>query len=200
RASGDPRAIALGQTLFFDARLSANGTVACSSCHVPAKAWTDGRARAVGLAPLDRNAPSLVNARLLRWFSWDGGAASGWSQALRAMLSRSEMGTSAAQIGSVLRADRRLACIHGAAFGAERDDTQAMVDAAKAIAAFVATLTSGRTPFDDFRDALARGERRAAARHPAAARGGVKVFGRQSHCRKWHVGPTFPERAVHGNG
>jgi len=200
RASGDPRAIALGRALFFDPRLSANGAVACSSCHVPAKAWTDGRARAIGLAPLDRNAPSVVNARLLRWFSWDGGADSVWSQALRAMLSPSEMGASAAQIGGVLRADRRLACLHEATFGAGRDDTQAMVDAAKAIAAFVATLASGRTPFDDFRDALARGERRAAARYPAAAQRGLKMFVGKGNCRMCHFGPNFTNGEFHDIG
>jgi len=200
RASGDPRAITLGQALFFDPRLSANGAVACSSCHVPAKAWTDGRARAVGLAPLDRNAPSIANAGLLRWFSWDGGADSVWSQALRAMLSPSEMGASAAQIGGVLRADRRLACVHEAAFGAPPDDTQAMVDVAKAIAAFVETLASGRTPFDDFRDALARGDRRAAARYPAGAQRGLRTFVGKGNCRMCHFGPNFTNGEFHDVG
>ena len=51
RVSGNPGAIALGQQLFFDARLSANGTVACASCHVPTRAWTDGRAPALRSPP-----------------------------------------------------------------------------------------------------------------------------------------------------
>jgi cytochrome c peroxidase len=66
RVSGDAGAIALGQRLFFDARLSANGTVACASCHVPTRAWTDGRAQAAGLGPLDRNTPTVLDAGLGR--------------------------------------------------------------------------------------------------------------------------------------
>ena len=73
RASGNPAAIALGQRLFFDPRLSANGTVACATCHVPSRAWTDGRVRAIGLGELDRNTPSLVNAGLLRWWERPAG-------------------------------------------------------------------------------------------------------------------------------
>src|SRR5512145_2034197 len=61
RASGDPRAAALGQRLFFDPRLSATGSIACATCHAPERAWTDGRARGAGLAPLDRNTPTLLD-------------------------------------------------------------------------------------------------------------------------------------------
>src|SRR5580692_27742 len=44
-----PEKIALGEKLFFDGRLSADGTVACSTCHDPAHAFTDGRATSVGI-------------------------------------------------------------------------------------------------------------------------------------------------------
>ncbi|MFT2543425.1 cytochrome c peroxidase, partial [Escherichia coli] len=55
RASGDPAAIALGQRLFFDVRLSRDLDRACASCHLPAQAYADGRSRGEGLRPLDRN-------------------------------------------------------------------------------------------------------------------------------------------------
>ena len=61
--------IALGQRLFFDARLSVNGAVACATCHVPARGWTDGRPRAVGLAAVDRNTPTVLDVAPHRWFS-----------------------------------------------------------------------------------------------------------------------------------
>src|SRR5512134_2493477 len=51
RVSGHPAAIALGRLLFFDGRLSPSGSISCATCHDPARAWTDGRARGVGLAP-----------------------------------------------------------------------------------------------------------------------------------------------------
>ena len=44
-----PEKIALGEKLFFDGRLSSNGTVACASCHQPQLAFTDGRPVAVGI-------------------------------------------------------------------------------------------------------------------------------------------------------
>jgi len=203
RAAGNPQAIALGQRLFFDARLSSNGAVACASCHVPAHAWTDGRLRAIGLGALDRNTPSIVNAGLARWYAWDGGADTIWSQGLRAMLDPREMGASPALIAGAIRGDRTLACMHDAVFGAaatKRDDTQVMVDAAKSIAAFVATINSARTPFDDFRDALARGDRAAAARYPAAAQRGAKIFVGKGNCSVCHFGPGFTNGEFHDVG
>jgi cytochrome c peroxidase len=202
RAAGNPAAIALGERLFFDPRLSANRAIACSTCHVPALAWTDGRARAIGLGHTDRNTPGLVNAGLGRWFGWDGGADSLWSQGLRAMLDPREMGASPALVAGAVRADPVTACMHDAAFGAgaaRRDDTQVMVDASKAIAAFVATIGSGRTPFDDFRDALARGDLAAAARYPVAAQRGAKIFVR-GECSACHFGPAFTNGEFHEVG
>src|SRR6266849_1897226 len=56
-----PEKIALGQKLFFDGRLSADGTVACSTCHDPARAFTDGRPTSVGIKGRigQRNAPPI---------------------------------------------------------------------------------------------------------------------------------------------
>jgi cytochrome c peroxidase len=106
RVSGDASAIALGQRLFFDARLSANGTVACASCHVPTRAWTDGRAQAAGLGALDRNTPTVLDAALSRWFGWDGAADSLWSFAVKPMLHPAEMGGSARGTAALVRGDR----------------------------------------------------------------------------------------------
>ncbi len=201
RVSGSAAAIALGQRLFFDARLSANGAVACASCHVPASAWTDGRKQAVGLVPLDRNAPSILNAGLLRWFSWDGGADSLWAQALRALLDPREMGATAALAAGVLRSDAALRCGYWAVFGGgAAGDERMLVDAAKAIAAFVETRTSGRTPFDVFRDALASGDREAAARYPVAAQRGLKLFVGKGNCGVCHFGAGFTNGEFHDVG
>lgn len=62
RVSGNREAAALGQRLFFDARLSANGRGACVSCHAPPTLFADGRKTSVGLAAVDRNAPALGSA------------------------------------------------------------------------------------------------------------------------------------------
>ena len=59
-----PEKIALGQKVFFDGRLSADGTVACATCHDPARAFTDGRPTSIGIHGRmgQRNAPTILNA------------------------------------------------------------------------------------------------------------------------------------------
>src|SRR6202521_5976373 len=59
-----PEKIALGQKLFFDGRLSADETVACGTCHDPARAFTDGRPASIGIEGHigKRNAPTVLNA------------------------------------------------------------------------------------------------------------------------------------------
>jgi cytochrome c peroxidase len=200
-ASGNAAAIALGHRLFFDPRLSANGAIACATCHVPARGWTDGRARAAGLAAVDRNTPTMLDVALHRWFSWDGRADSLWSQSLKPIVDPREMGASGEHVATVVRDDATLACLHTKAFGmapgAEPD--RALVHAGKALAAFLETVRSGRTPFDEFRDALARGDADAAARYPAAAVRGARLFVK-SDCHVCHVGPAFTNGEFHDVG
>jgi cytochrome c peroxidase len=201
RASGDPRAVALGQRLFFDGRLSASGAVACSSCHVPSRAWTDGRPRAVGLERLDRNTPTILNTGLQRWFSWDGRADSLWAQSLKPIVDPREMGAGPAHVAALVRADQAFGCLYAAVFGpAGEDDERVLVNVGKAIAAFVETMRSGRTAFDDFRDALARADRAGAARYPLGAQRGLRTFVGKGQCSVCHVGPTFTNGEFHDVG
>jgi cytochrome c peroxidase len=200
-ASGHPAAVVLGHRLFFDPRLSATGRVACVTCHLPARGWTDGRPRAVGLTAVDRNTPTLLDVALHRWFSWDGGSDSLWSQSLKPILDPREMGASGEHVAGLLRADPAYACLHAVVFGAAPtpDPERALVHAGKALAAYVETVRSGRTAFDDFRDALARGDGPAAARYPAAARRGARIF-LKSQCNVCHVGPAFTNGEFHDVG
>ncbi len=199
--SGHPAAIALGRRLLFDARLSANGALACATCHAPARGWTDGRARSMGLANGDRNTPTVLDVALHRWFSWDGRADSLWSQSLKPIVDAREMGASGEHVARLVRADATLACLHAKAFGepAGADPDRALVQAGKALAAFIETVRSARTPFDDFRDALARGDADAAARYPASARRGARLFV-ASRCNACHVGPAFTNGEFHDVG
>jgi cytochrome c peroxidase len=195
--AADPQAIDLGRRLFFDRRLSVDGTMSCATCHAPAQAFADGRPSSLGRVALDRNAPSLWNAVHERWYGWDGAADSIWSQTIRPLLDPREMAGSAAHVATVVAADRELACRYARAFGrapAVDDDADAertLVDVAKAIGAFVGTLVSGRTPFDAFRDALAAGDQRAAARYPLDAQRGLRLFVGRGRCTTCHVGPLF---------
>jgi cytochrome c peroxidase len=202
RASGDARAVGLGRRLFFEPRLSATGAIACATCHVPERAWTDGRPRGEGLAPLDRNTPTVLDAALHRWFAWDGRSDSLWSQGLRAILDPREMGASARHVAAVVGVDPMLACLHDRVFGPRSGagDEPVLVNVAKALAAFLETVRSGRTAFDDFRDALVRGDRDAAARYPRAAQRGLKTFVGQGRCSVCHFGPHFTNGEFHDVG
>ncbi|ASP38198.1 cytochrome C peroxidase [Bacterioplanes sanyensis] len=82
RVADDIAAARLGKALFFDAELSGNGSVACSSCHQPQRYFTDGLARSVALGVTQRNAPSIATSQYGPWQFWDGRADSLWAQAL----------------------------------------------------------------------------------------------------------------------
>lgn len=180
--------------------MSVNGYVACISCHQTDRAFTDGIARAQGLAPVDRNTPALANLRLMHWFGWGGSSDSLWMASLRPMLDSREFGSDAARVAHVVRVGDGLACRYQRSFGASptaHADERVMVNAAKAIAAFVETLTTGRTLFDQFRDALARGAGQANEDYPAAARRGAELFVGKGQCARCHSGPNFSDGAFH---
>jgi cytochrome c peroxidase len=204
RVSGHPEAIALGERLFFDARLSVAGGMSCATCHRPDRAWTDGQRRATGTVLLDRNTPALWNVGSQRWFGWDGAGDSLWAQSIRPIQDARELGANARHVATLIRSDPSLACHYERAFGASaptaKDDEALLVDVAKALAAFQETLVSGRTAFDEFRDALARGDRAAAARYPLAAQRGVRIFVGRGNCAACHVGPAFTNGEFHDVG
>ncbi len=117
RVADSASAAALGQFLFFDTRLSANGEVACATCHQPARGFSDGRAVAKGLAPGRRNTPTLLNAALNHWFFWDGRADSPWSQALQPLEGPREEGGDRLHIAHVVAADAALGAAYQRVFG-----------------------------------------------------------------------------------
>lgn len=202
RVSGQPAAIAFGQRLFFDGRLSAPRTVSCAFCHQPERAWTDGRATTQALAPGDRNTQPLFNLRRQRWFGWAGSSDSLWMASLRAIVDPREMGASLAHVAREVRRRPDLACGYRQAFGVPPgdDDEQVAIDVVKALAAFQETLVTGRTPFDDFRDAVARDDRAAMARYPLAAQRGLRLFIGRGNCALCHSGPNFSNGEFHDTG
>ena len=89
-----PEKVTLGEQLFFDTRLSRDGTMSCAGCHQVGKAFSDGRtvARGIGNADGTRNVPSLVNRGYGEAFFWDGRAASLERQAIEPILNPRELG------------------------------------------------------------------------------------------------------------
>lgn len=193
RVSGQPAAIAFGARLFSDIALSSTGTVSCATCHDPGRAFTDGEARAHGEGPGDRNTPTLLGVAGQRWFGWDGGNDNLWAQSLRPLLDKQEMGASLAHIAKRVRSDPVSRAQYVAAFGRPppADDEIVAVDAAKAIAAYLETLPFPRSRFDDFREALARGDRDAFSRYPALAQRGLQIFVGSGRCTLCHGGPRL---------
>ncbi|HEX9398284.1 MAG TPA: cytochrome c peroxidase [Burkholderiales bacterium] len=188
RVSGKSEAIELGERLFYEPRLSGTGSVLCATCHVPYRGWQDGRATSFGLEPGDRNTPTLLNVAFQRRFGWDGARDSLWSQSIRPLLDTREMRSSAKEIGAFIRND--FLSGYERAFGRPPpdDDGELLADVGRALAAFQETLVSGRTPFDDFRDAL---ENQKANAYPENAKRGLRIFVGKGGCSACHSGPLF---------
>ncbi len=92
--SMSPALITLGRKLFFDKRLSTDGTVSCETCHLPGLHATDGRSRAIGVENrLNlRNAPTLLNAALQFRVHWDGSRESVEDQAKQSLIGPTSFG------------------------------------------------------------------------------------------------------------
>src|SRR3989441_5750471 len=142
-----PEKIALGQKLFFDGRLSADGTVACSTCHDPARAFTDGRPTPRGIHGriAQRNAPTILNALYNKTQFWDGRVNTLEQQAALPITNSFEMGS--ASIGdavSKIAGDKDYQEQFMQAFGRGVNEQ----DMLRAIATYERTLVSFDSPFD----------------------------------------------------
>ena len=173
---------------------------------MPERNWTDNQRRGVGMTELDRNTPTLMNLLSARWYGWDGAADSLWSQSLRPILDKRELGASIPHVAQLVRGDADMACRYRKAFGAppppanDKNDDAVLVNVGKALAAFQETLTSGRTPFDHFRDALARGARAESLSYSDAAQRGLKIFIGKGGCTTCHSGANFTSGEFYSTG
>lgn len=90
-----PPVVSLGEKLFFESHLSGDGTVACATCHDPARAFTDGRPISIGINGRlgQRNAPTILNALYNRMQFWDGRVTTLEEQAALPITNPFEMGS-----------------------------------------------------------------------------------------------------------
>jgi cytochrome c peroxidase len=184
--------IALGRRLFYDARLSGNGTQSCASCHRQKLAFTDGLARAVGSTGEvhPRSAMSLANAAYNASLTWASPDTTRIEEQMLVPLEGEhpvEMGLAGheGEALSRLRVDPLYARLFPAAFPGA-GDAVSLANARKAIASFVRTIASGDSPYDrlvwkDDRGALS----------PGALRGMALFFSERLACSKCHSGFTF---------
>ncbi len=174
-----PAKIELGKKLFFDGRLSGDGSVACSTCHDPAHAFTDGRAVSIGIKGRagQRNAPTVLNALYNKAQFWDGRAKTLEDQAAFPIVNPVEMGqpsldAAVARLSSIPDYDRRFRGV----FGRPPNPT----DLSRAIASYERTLISFDSPFDYF----IAGDKSAI---DESAKRGWELFNTRARCNKCHA-------------
>ncbi len=184
----------LGRHLFYDKRLSGNGTTSCGSCHMPSRAFTDGRATAVGSTgqATDRSAPTLANVAYNRTFAWANPTLRTLERQILVPLFNEhpiEMGVtdenSAVIIGR-LRADDRYPAMFRAAFP-ETADPVTWPNVTRAITTFERTLISGDSTYDR----ALRGE---ATLTPSEQRGMDLFFGERAECHHCHNGINMSDQ------
>ena len=174
-----PEKIELGMKLFFDGRLSADGTVACATCHDPARAFTDGRAVSIGIKGRagQRNAPTILNALYNKTQFWDGRVKTLEEQAALPIVNPVEMGqpsldAAVARIASISEYDQRFRKV----FGRPPNGN----DLVRAIASYERTQVSFDSPFDHF----IAGDKNAI---DESAKRGWELFNTRARCNKCHA-------------
>lgn len=211
----DPRAAALGRTLFFDPALSPTNQVSCATCHDADRQFADGRPTSIAVATGDRNAPSVLLASHARWQFWDGRADTLWAQATGPFENPAEFGSSRLFVAhAVARGHREpFEDLFGAlppvgesarfppsgkpgdaawdamAPADQEAVTRVLANVGKAIAAFERTLRA--TP--NRLDAYLGGDRAALTREEKTSASVFFVAG----CAQCHSGPRLTDDAFH---
>lgn len=167
--------VARGRALFFDPRLSRDGSVSCASCHRPERDFADERPIAVGIMGRrgTRHVPTLVNRGYGRAFAWDGRQVSLEAQVLAALFDPNEMDSSPSV------AARRV--------GLSSDTLT------QALASYVRSILAGDSAYDRH----AAGDRRALS---SDAVRGLTLFRGRANCTACHTGPNFTDERVHTTG
>jgi cytochrome c peroxidase len=170
-----PAKIALGRRLFFDKRLSRDGTLACAGCHDPKLAFSDGRTVARGVAGAEgtRNAPAIVNRGYGALYFWDGRARTLEQQVLEPILNPKELALTVPEL--------------------ERRTKLPVAEVTAALASYVRTIRSGDSRFDRY-----------AAGSTAALtdleKAGLALFRGKANCFNCHTGPNFTDERFHNTG
>ena len=225
----DSRAAALGQELFFDTRFSANGQVACGTCHVPELGFQDGLPLAHGLGTTTRRTMPIAGTAYSPWLFWDGRKDSQWAQALGPMESPVEHGGTRTQYAHLIDEYYRgeyeaifgpwpdfsdLPTVAGpvadptarAAWEAMTPDdraavTQVYVNMGKAIAAYERLIVPGPSRFDTYVQAVIEGDTQTmrTALTPDEV-AGLRQFVGEANCTQCHNGPLFTDNHFHNTG
>lgn len=183
--------IALGRMLFFDNRISVNGSQSCATCHNPDLGFSDGLKVSTGAMgkPVARNAPHLYNLAWASAMFWDGRAATLEEQALGPIQAPGEMAMPMDQLlnnlGKITGYQEAFKKAYGS--GPSKETV------GKAIAAFERTIVSNNSPFDQY---LAGNKQ---ALGPEAQRG-LALFQGKAGCNQCHDGANLTDDSFHNIG
>jgi cytochrome c peroxidase len=184
-----PDKVALGKQLFFDKRLSGDGSASCETCHVRAKGWTDGEVLSVrpGGVRNTRHSPTLYNVAYLKTWYWDGRAptlerqvAAAWAAQMNA-----DTAKATATIAAVPEYRAQFEKVFGGPPTPER--------VSMALAAYLRTLNSGDSPWDLYE----KGQRSAVS---ADAIQGYALFTGKGRCVVCHTPPLYTDSLFHNIG
>lgn len=169
----------LGRALFFEKHLSRDLKISCASCHIPNRAYSDGKAVSEGVFGRrgTRNSPTLLNAAYQQSFLWDGRAPRMVAQIKLALSNQREMSADKKYIESNVVLRRKYQCAFRAIYGS--DMSMALV--ADAIAYFTKWLVSGNSDFDQY---LYGGDVHAISE---SAKTGFQLFIGKARCVICHV-------------
>jgi cytochrome c peroxidase len=184
-----PALVELGERLFGDPRLSGPRTRSCASCHVPSRAFTDGRATPASLVAgvrVPRNTPTLLNVGLQPAQFADERAVSLEDQVVEVLRSRAEMGSSIETAAARVKADRDYRARFSHAFGDRGDDSAAVTPLRirQALAAYERSLIATDSRFDR----AVRGDSSAIT---VEERRGFNLFMGKAGCGSCHFAPLF---------
>ncbi|MGY6707228.1 MAG: cytochrome-c peroxidase [Rhizobiaceae bacterium] len=226
RFSDDPQAAALGEALFFDTGMSANGEVSCGTCHLPERQFQDDLALAQGIGVTNRRTMPLANVAYSSWQFWDGRKDSLWSQALDPIEDPAEHGFDRVAVA------HHVASVHKEGYEAlfgplpaldefpphasprgdvtartawdslSEDDRQEVdgfyANVGKALDAFQRTIRHQPTRFDRFADQIAAGERpQGDAAFDSLEIEGLRLFIGKANCIDCHNGPRLTDDHFH---
>lgn len=213
-----PAKVELGRQLYFDPRLSHDGTVSCATCHDPARGWADGAPVSTGIGGQrgTRSAPTVQNRILGATQFWDGRAASLEEQAVGPIENPIEMGSTHAEVVERLNGIEGYRLQFEAVFGGPAT----IDDVGRAIATFERTILAGGAKYDYYErarpyfdwepeededpefvqrvDRLLDQEKE--HRMSAAAERGRDLFFGKANCSACHAGPDLSDEGFHNIG
>ncbi len=180
---------ALGKQLFFDKRLSKDGSASCETCHLPEKGWTDGKpvSTKVDGKANTRHSPTLFNVGYNDLWYWDGRSTTLEKQVEAAW--KSQMSADPAAIAATVGKIPGYAVQFRTIFN--HDATAD--DIVQSLASFVRTLRSGDAPWDRYE----KGDKKAVGEDAVR---GWELFRNKAGCAGCHAPPIFSDNAFHDTG